>query len=405
MTRILQITSFPIRRPRHGGQLRAHHTARVLKAAGFAVDGLAVFSRSHYPSCGEAPAVDLDSAKEPQRSPGVWQVSDLTRSELAATDEDCFRAFAACIERARPDVLMLEEPWLWPAVRRWRDSVSATPPVIYNAYNIEHRAKAAILADANIPGAAAIAATVEALERDLSQSAWGLSATTAQDAAVLEAWAGKPAAIARNGTVRRRVDHLRGILPRPLEPGQRYLLFVGSAHPPNATGFWDLVIPALPVLRSVQRIVVAGGVSQLIQPRVDREGPVYMARDRMVLFGQVSDLGLDCLLCNATGIVLPVTYGGGSNLKTAEALVSGLPIVATSHAFRGFAEFAHRPGVTIADEPADFAAAIGAVLAGEGTRYAGPPPGELLWENTLQPIVSLIRSITAPARAAHRQAV
>ncbi len=367
MTRILQITSYPTQRPLHGGQLRAHHTARVLEASGHSVDRMAVFSRSQYPAAGEVPSVDLDNATTARRLPEIWPVLDLTTSELAATDETCFRAFARRAQAAQADILMLEEPWLWPAVRRWRAHLPSAPPVIYNAYNIECRAKASILADAEIPAAAGIAAEVEALERGLAASAAAVSATTAEDAAVIADWTGRTVTVARNGTVLRPVAHLHRILPVPLEPWHRFLLFVGSAHPPNATGFWDMVIPALPELRSGQLIVVAGGVSHLIQERLDREGPVYLARDRLVLFGQVSNMALSCLLGNAAGMLLPITYGGGSNLKTAEALVSGLPIVGTSQAFRSFDEYADLPGVAIADTQAAFAAAIRDLFDGAST--------------------------------------
>ena len=148
MTKIVQITRYPTRRPGHGGQFRASQTALVLEASGHIVDRMPVFAQSQYPFAGEAPAVDLDTAQVEQRLPEVWQVQDLTTSELAAADEDCFQAFATRLQASNPDILMLEEPWLWPAVRRWRNTVSSPPPIIYNAYNIEYRVKAGMLASA-----------------------------------------------------------------------------------------------------------------------------------------------------------------------------------------------------------------------------------------------------------------
>ena len=395
MTRILQITTYPTRRPGHGGQLRAHHTARILEAAGHTVDRVAVFGQTHYEGSGEVPGVDLDQAQTERRFPDIWQLTDLTTCEQAATDEGCFQAFADRLQRSQPVILMLEEPWLWPAVRRWRDGVSAPPPVIYNAYNIECRAKAAMLVDAGVPEAASIAAEVEALERELAQHAAAVSATTVEDAAVIAAWTGKPVAVARNGTVLREVGHLRHILPAQLEPGHRFLLFAGSGHPPNATGFWDMVIPALPALRSGELIVVAGAVSQLIEMRLNEHGGSFLARDRLILLGPVSDLALSCLLGNASGIVVPITYGGGSNLKTAEALVSGLPVVATSIAFRGFGDYAAWPGVTIADTPAAFAAGIRGVFDAGDRQPVERVPNDLLWDSTLQPIVAAVEAIAA----------
>jgi glycosyltransferase involved in cell wall biosynthesis len=200
-------------------------------------------------------------------------------------------------------------------------------------------------------------------------------------------------AVARNGTVARRTAHLHGILPAPLDPSWRYLLFVGSAHPPNAAGFLALALPALPVLRSAERIVVAGGVCTLLAAG-GAGGDNAMRRDRLVLLGPVGDLALGCLLGNAAGILLPITYGGGSNLKTAEALISGLPVVATSQAFRGFSEFADRPRATIADTPEAFAAGVRRALDAEAV--AGGPAEDvraLLWGATLQPLVDLVAAV------------
>ncbi len=319
----------------------------------------------------------------------------MTTCELAATDNTCFQKFADRIRTSNADIIMLEEPWLWPAVRRWRDSLSKAPPVVYNSYNIEFRGKAAMLAEANVPGADGICADVEALERDLTGCAAGSSATTAEDAAILQAWTEKPVIIARNGTIVRKVEHLFHILPVPLEPCHKFLMFVGSGHPPNLTGFWDMVIPALPTLRANERIVVAGGVSHLIEQRIEKQGPHYMARDRLILLGQVNDLTLDCLLCNAVGILLPITYGAGSNLKTAEALISGLPIVGTTQAFRGFEEYKGLPGVTIGDDPSAYAVGIRQVFESKGSLRAMHLRKQLLWESTLQPIVDSVGTIAS----------
>lgn len=397
MTRIAHLTPYPTRQPRHGGQVRAHHTARALEAAGHAVDRIAVFSSDQYPPSGDEPAVDLAAARSRQRWRDVPQVADMRLGELAATDAACFAALTARLDAARPDLVMLEEPWLWPAVRRWRAGLAAPPPVVFNAHNIESHAKATILADANIADAARLVAEVAALERDATEHAAGASATTEEDAAVLRGWSRCPVAVARNGTVARRTAHLHGILPAPLDPSLRYLLFVGSAHPPNAAGFRALALPALPVLRSTERIVVAGDVCSLLAPALAAGGANFMVRDRLVLLGAVGTLALDCLLGNAAGILLPITYGGGSNLKTAEALMSGLPVVGTSPAFRGFADFADRPRVTVADTPEAFAVAVRHAFDFDASDSdAGRPADDarpLLWDNTLRPLIDLVAAV------------
>jgi polysaccharide biosynthesis protein PslH len=57
--------------------------------------------------------------------------------------------------------------------------------------------------------------------------------------------------------------------------------------------------------------------------------------------------------------VLPPTIEGGLSIKAVEALSSGAPIIATSQAFRGIRiDPRALRNLTIADDPADFAAAV-----------------------------------------------
>jgi glycosyltransferase involved in cell wall biosynthesis len=397
MSRIAQLSFYPTKQPMHGGQQRAHHIARVLEAAGHDIIRLPFFRWDHHDSQDEAPVIDLATGVERRRYPGIVEITDFTLSELIATDEDYFAIFAARMDEVQPDIVMLEEPWLWPAVRRWRSGRANPPPVIFNSYNVESLAKAPILAELDHEQAGAILAEIAALERDLAAHAAAVTVTTESDAAILRGWTSAPVVVACNGTTPRWRAQLRGILPAPLQPAHKFLLFVGSGHPPNATGFLTMAMPALARLRSHQRLVLAGGVCDLITARLEKLGPNALLRDRAVFLRQVSALGLDCLISNAAGILLPITYGGGSNLKTAEALASGLPVIGTSTAFRGFEAYKHLPQVTIADTPQDFADAV------QRTLQANPPPREqamvtaLHWSSTLQPLIDLVNTLTPQA--------
>ena len=393
MKRIAQITNYPTRQPRHGGQLRAHHTARVLERAGYIVERVSVFSSGHYPPTLDEPTVDLVRVWENRRYPFVPQISDLTGSELAATDARCFASFAERLERIAPHVIMVEEPWLWPAAERWRSTLRRPPPIVFNAHNVESHSKAAILADLKIPNRDQIVGEVESLEKRAARNATGVSATTTEDVAILQKWTDAQVVVAGNGATIRDVDSLYRILPSPLTPVHRFLLFVGSAHPPNAAGFMDLILPTLPLLRANERIVVAGGVCDLLACGVNQAGREGLVGDRLVCLGQIGKLALDCLFANARGILLPITYGGGSNLKTAEALISGLPIVGTSRAFRGFGDFAGSSDIIIAETPDEFGRGMRYALGKTSARRPRKETKKLLWEETLQPIVDLVRAI------------
>ena len=209
-------------------------------------------------------------------------------------------------------------------------------------------------------------------------------------------WTPSTVVVAPNGAERRTRSQLHGILPETLRAWWRYLLFVASAHPPNGAGFVELVLGGVARLRPNERVVVAGSVCSLIEEHFRDNDSATLGRDRLVLLGEVSPFTLDCLIENATGMLLPITYGGGSNLKTAEALLAGRPIVATAKAFRGCEAFTDTPGVIIAETEEAFSAAMRRVLSGD---VPSPPKderlGSIVWDQTLQPIVNLVREVAA----------
>jgi hypothetical protein len=68
-----------------------------------------------------------------------------------------------------------------------------------------------------------------------------------------------------------------------------------------------------------------------------------------------------------------VAYGSGSNLKVAEYLAAGLPVLTTPVGSRGFERWADRMRIATLSE---FAEALGAL-----PEAGGPPPGieDLAW--------------------------
>jgi FkbM family methyltransferase len=401
LTRILQIIPFPSMLQRDGGQIRVQQTGKALEAAGFTVIRCPVYRAArHANSIDEQPVINLDEAGGDPRYQHTWQLYDLTNGEVLANDAGCFAAFRAFVDRSRPDVLMLEHPWLWPAVKKL--PASNRPPVIYNSHNLEAGLKCRMLKDACFADADSVAGEIEALERDLVGAAAAVSATTEADADVYRIWDAGPVVVAPNGAEQRARAHLRDVLPDPLRHWWRYLLFVASAHPPNGTGFAELVMGGLAGVRPNERVVVAGSVCDLIAEHLRNRNATTIGSDRLALLGQVSSFKLDCLIENAAGMLLPITYGGGSNIKTAEALLAGHPIIATSKAFRDRETFTDMPGVIIAETEQAFAAAMRRVLSGE---VPSPPQDERLgsvsWDHTLQPIVNLVRDVCAAHRADH----
>ena len=401
--RILQLSTHSTLIPRHGGKLRSHHVARVLEQAGFDVRRIAFCFRA---------GDDLDDPREPIIDVGrmpFWgskefegygpcrsYLSDYLATVGALETPSILEEFDDRIRAATPDVILLEHPWTWPLLARLPEIQSGSVRIVYNSQNVEAALKRQILHDVRIEASPGVLEGVELLERSLVAHAIGVSTCTRADAEAYVNWGARRAVVAPNGGVlRERGPFLLDILPWPLEPAQSYAMVVGSGHPPNISGFMDLVAPALPLLRPCQRVVVAGGMGPGIAQALEAKGLGGIVNGRMILLGTVDDFCLDCAIANAHVLLLPIQYGGGSNVKTAEALLSRRPTVATSIAMRGFDGFREVPGLTVVKDNVDFGSAMLAVLDRPFELRSADHPAlsSLLWESTISPLVELMRDI------------
>src|SRR5690606_28273039 len=98
--------------------------------------------------------------------------------------------------------------------------------------------------------------------------------------------------------------------------GYGYALFCASAHPPNMTGFFNMLGGGFGSLKPDERLIVAGGAGPEII-KDNRLKPSSKLAERLVVTGLVSQSCLAGLIDGATSIILPITQGGGTNLKTA----------------------------------------------------------------------------------------
>ncbi len=144
---------------------------------------------------------------------------------------------------------------------------------------------------------------------------------------------------------------------------------VGSAYPPNIEGFLDVVLKDGPhFLPPKKSIAVCGGMSEGIFGAGTYQRFARANGERVHFFPNISDGHFAHLRERATAAILPITFGGGSNLKTAEALSTGCWVVATSTALRGYESFRDDPGVIVTDDPAEFRRATARVLRSEPPR-------------------------------------
>jgi glycosyltransferase involved in cell wall biosynthesis len=138
---------------------------------------------------------------------------------------------------------------------------------------------------------------------------------------------------------------------------KQIILFVGSAHPPNWTGFLQMVGKGLGFIPANTRIVVAGSISDYFEREIkpetlEIEDATFWLRAFSV--GRLSEERLGALIEQCDIMLLPITEGGGSNLKTAEAILANKKVVTTDHALRSFEWFKKFPNVWVANNQKDF---------------------------------------------------
>jgi glycosyltransferase involved in cell wall biosynthesis len=402
---VLMLTPWPFRAPRHGGQLRAAAIARAYRDAGHYVASAALYDPAES-TAGEVWPDDVPIAAEVLRTTrsvlreSSGEASTQVFWEAVALTPESYRAYADVVRAVQPDVVQIEELVLWPVVRRLRDEgLLGRAVVVLSAHNFE----TAAWADRRAAGARVSAATlrdIEALEREIAVAGDLVVAVSEDDAETFRALGARNVVVARNGTTASRAE--TDVLGAYIAPGAAYALFVSSAHPPNAHGLVAMAACATGHPLRHGEILVCGRVGDLV-----RAAPGWR-RARRVLdharyLGWVDDDVLAALYASAHAVIVPKTLGGGSNLKTADALASGRPVVATRRAFTGFDAFTEMAGITIADEPDRFWKAVDTLLSQPPAPMRhSQATASLRWEECLTPMVkateAIVRTVGAPQR-------
>lgn len=381
----------------HGGQIRLAEIAAAYRRSGAEVRVCSVFDQTSYANQRYGRYDHIYPLQSPFRQ---WQgqavplIDDLTVGNYAAQDAAAYQALTAHLPQP-VDVLHFEQPWLLPLVLRWRDEgrLKGTR-LVYGSQNIEAALKASILHQYSVPQADAIAQEIAVLERSACQAADLTLAVSESDRQVLQGYTAQPVVLAANGIAAWQASDAALKHWKTQLPAANFALFVGSAHPPNISGFFDMFGDALGFISPDSRLVVAGSVGPhlLTHPQFQRWLPLNQSR--LQVLGMVEDDALAAIKTLAHLFVLPITEGGGSNIKTAEALYSGAHVLGTPVSFRGFDGFLKLPGVHQQAQPADFRQAVARLL--QTPSPVKEPASEthrqtLLWSHTLACLESVAR--------------
>jgi hypothetical protein len=350
--KILTLCTYPIKNPSHGGQLRVRNIVDTYRFAGHSVEVVGVLGSDQYDSEEgflPFPGVAILSCAYPN----PFLMEDYAIGQLYATDDAFYRRLSSVIQNS-PDVIHVEQPWLFPFATRYRAERAPAAKIVYGSQNVEGSLKRGILAsylgDETTQCGAAL---IEEMELRAIHDAHAIICVSESDAIWIGKHTEKPVVLAPNGVKPWQSTEDGRKEAAAIIDGYAYALYCASAHPPNMTGFFDMFGGGFGSLRPDEKLIVAGGAGWAIAGDVRIHQSPKLA-EKVVVAGLVSQSCLEGLLDGAYCIVLPLTQGGGTNLKTAEALWAGKYIVATTVAMRGFEDFIDDSAVFVADDPAEF---------------------------------------------------
>jgi len=392
----LQLTPFAVPdEPRSGGELRVTALADGLRGAGVEVARAAVVMRPRDrrgPLDLSLPWTARVAVRWLRSPPGL---GDLRRAWWCAGATAPVRRLAA-LGPPRVDLLLAEHPWVYPLARRLRDEGPwRAARLVYSSHNVEWALREQVWRLGGTPAAVAARGVeaIRALEAEAARGADLCLAVSEEDAAALRGLGARRVAVVPNA-----VDP---VVAAPLAPPYDrlgpYVVLAASAHLPNLHGFTAFLGEALDWVPEGARVVVVGSAGPALRRRPAlerRHGGPDEPGGRWWATGPVPRPALHALLANARAVLLPIGEGGGTNLKTAEALLSGRPVVATPLSLRGFAPFADAPGLAVAADPAAFQAeARRRLLEVAQPTQRHPRAAELTWTHAQARLVEAVAAL------------
>jgi glycosyltransferase involved in cell wall biosynthesis len=361
--KLLGFSTYPVTAPKHGGQRRIRALGELYQRLGGTYEVAAVYQASQ---AHEAGPNDIPLGHSSPEWAGLPFTEDLQAGEFAARSPAAYAHFRRIYDRVQPDIIVLEQPFMLPLVQKMQTEGLTKARIIYSSQNWEGPLKEAVLLKAGVSAKVTqkIAASVERIELEALAAANLVLCVSQHDADIYRARSTAPVLVAPNG-VDRAVSLDQS--PHPVLGhfgGRKFIFYVGSAYPPNIEGFNKLVSDdGLFFVPPLKAFAICGGMCDQIFNSRSYQQFVSANSERVQFFPQIEDDVLVALKAATHAIILPIQFGGGSNLKTAEALVAGKWIVTTSLALRGFEPFANAKGVVIADSPREFRLAISKVLS------------------------------------------
>lgn len=400
--RILVIGTYPIILPQHGGQKRLSAIVEEYKKRIAEVKYVSVFFDGFY---SKYSSDDIPLGKVGRDLVYASPLTgDIICGKAIFEDPVVKQKFTKLLRTFSPDIIHIEQPYPYFGLKPLLAELKMTPTIVFGSQNVEGPMKDDILRGYGTDRGLIDDAVeqINNIELALSRDADLVVACTKDDLRAHKAMGAKRLVLAPNGVAepliqKSALQHWSRLFA---EKGiDQTAIFVGSAHPPNWAGFTSMIGKALGFVLNNQRIVIAGSISDYAGREIGLD-KLSIAEStfwlRAYSAGRLSESRLVGLIEQSDVILLPITEGGGSNLKTAEAIISDKKVVTTSHALRSFEWFKDYPNVWVADSPIEFRKAISDAFEAtsiERTKEQKKLAESVLWRNCLRAMTEEVSSL------------
>lgn len=389
--RILIIAPYPIVDVQHGGQKRAKALHDFYKKNYSAVQFTSVFHRGQYPEWdkNDLPLGDPKIIAQVDKHP---YASELICGEAIDKDIHVRSYMAKQLVEFKPQIIHIEQPFAYLGLKVLLKELGMNPMLIFGSQNIEYPLKERIFKELDVPSEISenLVKQTKDLEYEFSQKADIVLAVNQEDARTHKEMGARHVVIVPNGIDigEPPIDEVQYWETfKNKERIQSIAVFIGSGHPPNWDGFLKMVGNDTSFLPEGCKIVIAGGVCDYFNAKFPKSNNAFWTGVRTV--GKLDQTKLEGLLRVSDLTLLPITTERGSNLKTAEAILSRKKIVATDNAFNGFEKFTHIPNVYIGNDKSQFKDAMIQALSTPYvslTKKEEMLTNEVKWEYCLKPI-------------------
>jgi len=398
--KILIFGTYPIVNPLHGGQRRVDAIVREYSAKYKEVKYVAVFIKDHYPDYSSSDIYLKGQWASEARSDHL--TSDIRIGKAIYESPRIRKRITKLINNFNPDVIQIEQVFPYIGLKRILENIHSRAKIIHSSHNIEAKIKKEVMsiAMAEKKYIDQSISLIDDYETDLAKNADLVIAVSDSDGEYLIKKGCRSYILAPNGAhlskpTKRAIKYWNNIYS--INNISNSFGYIGSAHLPNMLGLKNMIGYRLGFINPQNKLILAGSMGNNIENNFDYSNlldSTFWLRTYNA--GTLSEEQLTGLLSKIDVILLPMCKGGGSNLKTAEAILSQKKIVATDFAFRGFEKYKKLPNIYIGNKRNEFIKKMNEAIISpkkDLNRYDRDLLDSVRWESSLKKMVQEVGKI------------